>query len=203
MALVKYNNNSISSVTALGSLPAGGLNLITTNTISSGVSSSSFTSNINSTYDTYLFKFINIHPASNNVTWSVNFRDGGSDFDATKTTTNFYVNHTEAGGGAGMGYSTSQDLAQSTSYAPFNENTYGTDADASLCGEMFLFAPSSTTFIKHFIIRNTHMATNPGSRQDYSAGYCNVTAAIDGVDFKFSSGNIDSGVIKMYGLSKS
>ena len=60
MALVKYNNNSISSVTALGSLPAGGLNLITTNTISSGVSSSSFTSNIDSTYDTYMFKFINM-----------------------------------------------------------------------------------------------------------------------------------------------
>ena len=203
MALVKYNNNSISSVTALGSLPAGGLNLITTNTISSGVSSSSFTSNINSTYDTYLFKFINIHPASNNVTWSVNFRDGGSNFDATKTTTNFLANHTEAGGGAGISYSTSQDLAQSTNYAPFNENTYGTDADASLCGEMFLFSPSSTTFVKHFISR-VNSYHNSNITQDNSvAGYCNVTAAIDGVDFKMTSGNIDSGVIKMYGLSKS
>jgi len=33
------------------------------------------------------------------------------------------------------------------------------------------------------------------------AGYCNVTAAIDGVQFSFSSGNIDSGTIKMYGVS--
>ena len=203
MALVKYNNNSISSVTEVAGLSSGALVLITTNTISSGVSSSSFTSNIDSTYDTYLFKFINIHPASNNVTWTVNFRDGGSNFDATKTTSNFLANHTEAAGGASLSYSTSQDLAQSTSYAPFNENTYGTDADASLCGEMFLFSPSSTTFMKHFIGRVCFMATNPGSRQDYTAGYCNVTAAIDGVDFKFSSGNIDSGVIKMYGLSKS
>jgi hypothetical protein len=32
------------------------------------------------------------------------------------------------------------------------------------------------------------------------AGYCNVTAAIDGVQFKFSAGNIDSGVIKLYGI---
>ena len=203
MALVKYNNRSILNVTALDSIASGGLNLITTNTISSGVSSSSFTSNIDSTYDTYLFKFINIHPASNNVTWTVNFRDGGSDFDATKTTINFLANHTEADGGAGISYSTSQDLAQSTSYAPFNENTYGTDADASLCGEMFLFAPSNTTFIKHFIAKVAFMATNPGSRHDFTAGYCNTTTAIDGVDFKFSSGNIDSGVIKMYGLSKS
>ena len=215
MALTKFNFNSFDVTTAASSAltfnssangfdtaAAGSMTLITTNTISSGVSSSSFTSSIDSTYDTYMFKWINIHPATNNVEWTVNFRDGGSDFDATKTTTSFLANHTEAGGGASLSYSTGLDLAQATGYLSLNENTYGTDADASLCGEMFLFSPSSTTFVKHFIIRNTHMATNPGSRQDYSAGYCNVTAAIDGVDFKFSSGNIDSGVIKMYGITK-
>ena len=90
MELVKYNNNSISSVTALSSLPAGGLNLLATNNITSGVSSSSFTSNIDSTYDTYVFKYINIHPASSNTHFRVNFRDGGSDFDASKTTTTFF-----------------------------------------------------------------------------------------------------------------
>ena len=215
MALTKFNFNSfdVTTVASTGlafnasangfdTAAAGAMTLIATNTISSGVSSSSFTSGIDSTYDTYLFKWINIHPATNNVEWTLNFRDGSSAFDATKTTTSFLANHTEAGGGASLSYSTGLDLAQATGYLSLNENTYGTDADASLCGEMFLFSPSSTTFVKHFVIRNTHMATNPGSRQDYSAGYCNVTAAIDGVDFKFSSGNIDSGVIKMYGLAK-
>jgi hypothetical protein len=203
MALVKYNNNSISSVTALDSIASGSLVLLATNNITSGVSSSSFTSNINSTYDTYLFKWINIHPATNNVTWTVNFRDGSTAFDATKTTSSFLVNHTEADGGASIAYSDGLDIQSSTAYASLNENTYGTDADASLCGEMFLFSPSNTTFVKNFLIKNTHMATNPGSRQDYTSGYCNVTDAIDGVDFKFSSGNIDSGIIKMYGLKKS
>ena len=88
MALVKYNNRSILNVTALDSIASGGMNLITTNTITSGVSSSSFTSSIDSTYDTYLFKFINLHPASTQKL-QVNFRDGGSSFDATKTTTHF------------------------------------------------------------------------------------------------------------------
>ena len=37
MELVKYNNNSISSVTALSSLSSGGLNLLGTNNITSGV----------------------------------------------------------------------------------------------------------------------------------------------------------------------
>ena len=203
MSIVKLNNRGVKDATAFGSITGlGNLVFISRSTASSS-SSINITSGINSTYKEYIFIFNNIHPATNNVEWTLNFRDGSSAFDATKTTTSFLANHTEADGGAGISYSDGLDLAQATGYLSLNENTYGTDADASLCGEMFLFAPSSTTFIKHFIIRNTHMATNPGSRQDYSAGYCNVTAAIDGVDFKFSSGNIDSGVIKMYGLSKS
>ena len=108
MALSKFEYNSFdvtpvaSNAFAFNSTPnglttasAGAMNLITTNTISSGVSSSDFTSSIDSTYDTYLFKFINIHPASNAVEFKVNFRDGGSNFDATKTTTNFMAYHQE------------------------------------------------------------------------------------------------------------
>ena len=92
MELVKYNNNSISSVTALDSMASGSMVLLNTNTISSGVSSSSFTSNINSTYDTYIFKFINIHPATNASGFQFNASaDGGSNYNVTKTTTLFYV----------------------------------------------------------------------------------------------------------------
>ena len=203
MALVKYNNNSISSVTALGSLPAGGLNLITTNTISSGVSSSDFTSSIDSTYDTYLFKFISIHPASNAVEFKVNFRDGSSNFDATKTTTNFMAYHNESGSSTSLEYRAGDDLAQSTGDQTLGDNL-GDDADASLSGYMYLFNPSSTTFVKHFIAQTTFMEqdSTPYSMNSFTGGYCNVTAAIDGVTFKMNSGNIDSGVIKMYGITK-
>ena len=93
MALVKYNNNSISSVTALDSMASGSLVLITTNTITSGVSSSSFTSNIDSTYDTYMFKWINCTQLATIHIFKLNFRDGGSNFDATKTTTFFQAYH--------------------------------------------------------------------------------------------------------------
>jgi len=201
MALVKYNNNSISSVTAVG-LTSGDMNLITTNTISSGVTSSSFTSSIDSTYDTYLFKFINIHPATNSQHLQVNFRDGSSAFDATKTTTAFYAYQDEAGSSTDLTYLTGLDLAQSTAYQSIC-GTVGNGNDESFSGEMFLFSPSSTTFVKHFIVRGNTYSQDDLSADMYFAGYCNVTAAIDGVDFKFASGNIDSGVIKMYGLSKS
>ena len=199
MALVKYNNRSILNVTALDSIASGGLNLITTNTITSGVSSSSFTSGINSTYDTYLFKFINLHPAST-AKFQVNFRDGGSDFDATKTTTHFGAYHRENGASSGLAYEDGRDLAEGTGYASISDDN-NTDNDHAVNGEMFLFNPSSTTFTKHFIARTRVEATF--TTDGFVAGYANVTAAIDGVDFKFASGNIDSGVIKMYGLSKS
>ena len=204
MELVKYNNNSISSVTALGSLPAGGLNLLATNNITSGVSSSSFTSNINSTYDTYLFKFINIHPATQNVDFVFNGSvDTGSNYNVTKTSTYFYATHSEADDIASMAYEADRDLAQSTAFQEL-ASLIGNDNDQSGSGELYLFNPSSTTYVKHFIVSsNSARASSVRSRNQYVAGYFNTTSAIDAIQFKMSSGNIDSGVIKMYGLSKS
>ena len=202
MALVKYNNNSLSSVTAVAGLSSGAMNLITTNTISSGVSSSSFTSNIDSTYDTYMFKFINLHPATNNIKFQYNFTTDGSSFDVTKTTTFFLAYHAEDGSANTLAYDANSDLANGTGYQFFG-NDVGNDNDQGISGTMFLFSPSNTTFVKHFMT-----VTSVANQADlmvnvYTGGYCNTTSAITGVDFKANSGNIDSGVIKMYGLSKS
>ena len=203
MALVKYNNNSISNITAAASLPSGGLNLITTNTISSGVSSSSFTSNINNTYDTYMFKFINMHAATEYDAFQINFSiDSGSNYNVTKTTTFFRSRHNEGDTVASVPYETGQDLAQSTAYQNLTYNN-GISNDESTSGTLFLFNPSSTTFVKHFISFNNALEGGAYFQSPQVAGYANTTSAIDAVDFKMSSGNIDSGVIKMYGLSKS
>ena len=201
MALVKYNNRSILNVTAFGSIPSGGMNLITTNTISSGVSSSSFTSNIDSTYDTYLFKFINIHGASA-TDFQINFSvDGGSNYNVTKTTTAISAYHGENDSTPDVYYITSHDLAQSTSAKKIMGTIYNDD-DNSGSGYLYLFNPSSTTFVKHFI-SSTQRTDNATSNNFYTAGYGNTTSAINAVQFTMASGNIDSGVIKMYGLSKS
>jgi len=194
MALVKYNNRSILNVTALDSIASGGLNLITTNTISSGVSSSSFTSNIDSTYDTYLFKFISIHGATDNILFTFNLSvDGGSNYNVTKTSTFFTARHREDDSAAILTYQTGSDLF-------FDSGIASDDASS---GELFLFSPSNTTFVKHFIGRFSSTNTTPQNYDNYFAGYGNTTSAVNAIDFKFSSGNIDSGVIKMYGLSKS
>ena len=62
----------------------------------SNSTSISFTSGIDSTYDVYIFKFINIHLDTDNVDFNFNGSiDGGSNYNATKTTTQFRVYHNE------------------------------------------------------------------------------------------------------------
>ncbi len=202
MALLFAKNNSLSAVTALpASISGGDLNLISTQTASSSASID-FTSGIDSTYKEYIFKFINVQASGTNVAFQVNFRDGGSNFDATKTTTFFYAEHAQDASSTAFSYLTSRDEEQSSNGQHLTTNV-GRTGDNSASGTLNLFDPSNTTFVKNFIARsNNKDSTSPNYSQDvYVAGYCNVTAAIDGVQFSMSSGNITAGTIKMYGVS--
>ena len=201
MSINVCNDRSMASITSLPSGVSGGsLVLLSTQTASSS-STIDFTSDIASTYKEYVFKFVSIHPATDNVNFMVNFRDGGSSYDATKTSSSFAAYHNEAGDTTGVNYEASFDLAQSTGNQPLNAGGgVGGDADQSISGTLHLFDPSSTTFVKHYI-SNINFSNNSNyTIQSFIAGYCNVTAAIDGVQFSMSSGNIDSGTIKMYGV---
>ena len=204
MALNFANNNSLSAITALpSSISGGGLNLISTQT-ASGSSSLSFTSGIDSTYKEYLFKFINIHPSANSD-FAFNMSiDGGSNYNATKTTTFFNAFHYEDGSSAALAYQAGDDLAQATGYQVLMAfGDLGINADDSLSGYLHLFDPSSTTFVKHFTATTVSVNNEaaPYINNDFIAGYANTTSAVNAVDFKMISGNIDSGVIKLYGVS--
>ena len=119
----------------------------------------------------------------------------------SKTTTAFGAYHNEADSDTSLSYNTGADLSQSTSDQILSVHGHvGGGADESCSGEMFLFNPSSTTFVKHFTAVNQHYYNGTYSIVAYVAGYCNTTTAIDGVTFKFTSGNIDSGRIALYGI---
>ena len=200
MALLFAKNNSLSAVTALpASISGGGLNLISTQTASSSATID-FTSGIDSTYKEYIFKFISIHPASNNVKLHFNMSaDSGSNYNVTKTTTFFRADHDEADTATALGYNTSNDLAQSTNFQGLGD--IGNDNDQTLSGTLHLFDPSNTTFVKHFISTTNACDHADESRNYFVAGYGNTTSAIDAVQFKMSSGNMDSGTIKLYGVT--
>ena len=72
-----------------------------------------------------------------------------------------------------------------------------------MAGYLHLFNPSSTTFVKHFISRlSGNYRAGMGAELDhYAAGYGNTTSAVDAIQFKMSSGNIDSGDIILFGLN--
>ena len=191
---LKYNHPFSSNATGTGSLT-----LISSQTASASASIS-FTSGIDSTYDEYIFKFINIHPSTDNVNFEFNMStDNGSNYNVTKTTTFFQAQQSESGTGDSLDYVTSKDLAQSTSYQIIGDGV-GNDNDESTSGYLHLFNPSSTTFIKHFIASANDYYYNNYTLNKYVAGYANTSSQINSIDFKFSSGNIDDGTILMYGV---
>jgi hypothetical protein len=183
MALVKHNNNSISSITTPGQIAQGKMTLISEQT-ASGSASISFTSGIDSTYPIYKFEFINIHPSADGSFFQFNMStDGGSNYNVTKTTTVFNANHKEDDSSTALGYRTSDDLAQSTSSQILNTDS-GSDNDQSTSGSMFLFNPSSTTFVKHFMSNVNFSQLNDLTMNFFTAGYGNTTSAINGVKFE-------------------
>ena len=204
MAIKTANNQSMTAITSLPSgVSAKSMILLATETASSS-STVTFASNIDDTYKEYIIKFYDVHPTTDNVDFQINFRDGSSAYDATKTTTIFEAFAYEDGtSGTGLRYdANTQDLAQSTS-AHTIQLYIDNDNDSSASGELWLFNPSSTTYIKHFMSKGSGVWDGGGNNHKYTAGYCNVTAAIDGVQFAMSSGNIDAGSIKLYGIKDS
>ncbi len=178
----------------------GAWNLIQTLTASSSATLD-FTSGIDSTYDEYVFKFINIHPGTNSV--SLMFQGnvaGGSGYNETMTTTQFRTYQNEAGDDTDLIYYTGGDQAQGTAFQ-YLSGTINTGNDNSTSGYMQLFNPSSTTFVKHFIATAQILIDDSYSMQYFTAGYFNTTSAIDEIQFKFSSGNIDAGTISLYGIT--
>ena len=204
MSIVKLNNNGVKDATAFGSITGLGNLILIKKQTASGSASISFVDGASSvvldnTYKEYIFYFNNIH-GSANADPTFNFStDGGSNYNVTKTTTTFAANHAENDGEAALGYIASTDLAQSTAFQQMNFDL-DSGADSGCSGYLHLFEPSSTTFVKHFIMVNNGIKDDIQSANFFVAGYGNTTSAVDAVQFKMSSGNIDSGVIKLYGI---
>jgi hypothetical protein len=213
MALNKLKFNSInvtpaaseairfnSSANGLETASAGGSLVKIASTTASSSSSISFTSGLTSTHKEYLFLFNNIHPASDGQQFFFNMSaDSGSNYNVTKTNTYFYIQHAEAGGSEAFAYDDGSDVAQSTGYARIAESI-GNDNDQSTSGFLRLFEPSSTTFVKHFMTGFNVVNASDQILTTYSGGYANTTSAINAIDFKVNSGNIESGTITMYGV---
>ena len=223
MAISKFNYNSFNvtpvaskalafNSDADGFTTASGSSMILIKTLTASSSGTlSFVNGssdvvLDDTYPVYKFEFINMHPQTNDKGLQVNVSiDTGSNYNVAKTTTFFRAYHYEHGNEGGLAYQTGHDLAQGTGFQDFTEGGISNDNDCSLSGEFFLFSPSNTTFVKHFMGKFNLIKSAAGgvSINSFVAGYANTTSAVDAVQFKMNAGNIDAGKIKLYGISDS
>ena len=207
MALIKLNNKAVSNATAFGSISSLGSMTFIKKLTASGSATLSFVDGasgvvLDDTYKEYYFTLNNIHPSANGSLLAMNLSiDSGSNYNVAKTTTFFYALNAENDSYAAIAYAAGDDLAQGTGFQPIAPIGYGNDE----CGSayMSLFNPSSTTFVKHFLINSSSLqdAGDMYERNNYAAGYANTTSAVNAVQFKMLSGNIDLGDICLYGIA--
>jgi|LakMenE01Jun11ns_1017448.scaffolds.fasta_scaffold9430692_1 hypothetical protein len=195
-----FNNASLNNVTAINAEAATGNMVLISSQTASASASISFTTGINSTYKEYQFYFINIHPATDGTEFTFNLStDSGANYNVTKTSTYFQAFHDEADTNTSLAYDATRDLAQSTAFQPISENV-GNGNDEQVSGSMTIFNPSSTTYVKHFIANIANYQSSNFILNEYTAGYGNTTSAVNAIQFKFATGNIDDGTILMYGI---
>ena len=197
-------NATIEDVTSFDNATSPATLILLSTQTASASANISFTTGLDSTYDEYIFKFINIHQATLNADFFFNMStDGGSNYNVTKTTTYVRAYHFESDAATTLEYNTSIDLAQSTSDQYLTGGGNNTNNDDNISGSLTLFNLASTTYVKHFIATTNNITSTPYLGNNYIAGYGNTTSAVNAIQFKFDSGNIDDGIIKLYGVKKS
>ena len=201
MSINVCNDRSMASITSLPSGVSGSSLVLISEQTASSSSTISFTSGIDSTYKEYIFKFINIHPSADGASFTFQTDTGtNTSYNQTATTSFFQAIHAEGDGSEEVSYNTGNDLAQSSSFQILTENI-SSDNDHGVSGTLHLFEPSSTTFVKHFMANPQYTSASNLCIQTFVAGYFNTTTAITRLQFKMSSGNIDAGTFKLYGVS--
>ncbi len=162
----------------------------------------SFTSGINSTYNEYVFKFINVHPVDNATMFTFQADTGtNTNYNQTITSTVWNAGHAESGSETiGPSVQSTMDQGQGTSFQKLANNT-GNENDESISGFLTIYNPSSSTYIKHFVSRISEVHNENYNFDTYTSGYINTATAITRFQFKFESGNIDTGTISLFGIS--
>ena len=154
---------------------------------------------LTNTYKEFIIKCISINPVTDNVSLQFQLSNDGTNYNKTITSTFWVAYNTETGSPTGLTYDGLHDQAQGTAFQTFFKEV-GNDADQACSAELHLFNPSSTTFAKNFYARATGTLHHQYIQDQYTAGYINDTAAMTSIRFQLSSGNINSGKIKMYGV---
>ena len=202
-ATVTFTNAvAVGSLTVGGSPVSGGAGwvLLDTQTASSS-SALNFTTGLSSTYSAYVFVLVNVLPSSNFAAlWAQTSTDGGSSYASTSGD---YV-YGMAGISAGSGAFNQGNATTATSIVLTTSSVLNDAASGGVSGSVYVYAPSSTSVYKQFTYQTVSSATSSVEMYSSSgAGSRKSTSAINAIRFLFSSGDITSGTIRLYGLRNS
>jgi hypothetical protein len=179
----------MSSSQSLASSGGGGSSTSAFVFIESQTASSSATidfTDLDSTYFAYKFVFSDIVPATSGSALRMRTSaNNGSSYDSGSFDYAWLNNVT----------SDQFDTFISLSSAVSGTSTTGT------AGEVLLINPSGTTFTHCEIFFNEFNSTTGRAESIFGGGFRISNAAVDAVRFYFSTGNIASGTIKLYGLT--
>ena len=145
-----------------------------------------FTQFDSSKYDHYEFWFQDVIPATDTVhaIFQVS-TDGGSNYDTTSG--NYHYNLTTDLNGLNVAHSVGSDTNENGISGPFN-----------------LMNPHTTTYtrsVSNVVSMHENTTSIAVSSVNYAAGVHLVAEDTDAIRFLFSSGNVESGEIVMYGIA--
>ena len=171
----------------------GSHTLLSTTTVSSAASEVDISSNIDSTYKRYMIDIHDLKPATNASHLYMRFFQGGS------VDTSSAYDSTSAYNGSDDGSGPTINRENGSAYMKLADEV-GSDATETLQARIYLHNPSSTT--THTRISGQAIwSRGDNTTTALIGGRIDQTAAVDGVRFYQSSGNIDSCVIKLYGVT--
>ena len=154
-----------------------------------------------STYDEYMFVFTDIGPATDGADFHFQVNatdDAGGGYDTSQINSTVFQSHHGEDDATGLAYVAGEDQANGAAFQTLSRAP-GNGADESCAGILHIFSPASTTYVKHFYSRMLSYYQGDLAVEIHAAGYINDTTAIDEIQFKMASGNMD-GIIKMYGV---
>lgn len=157
-----------------------------------------FTSLITSTYDFYVFEFEDIRPATSSTNFLIRTSsNNGSSYDSGASNYTYAGNLTIATPtNTAIGSTGATSLQIATSIA----NT----AAGALSGTLKLYNPLGTVSNKNITSQISFIdGSGAGQASQTMSGQRASTSAVNAVRFLMTSGNITSGVIKMYGIKNS
>jgi len=167
-------------------------------TTASSTASISFTSLMSSDYDNYMFVFAGMRPATDGATLQMLLStDNGSSYLSSSYA--FVIPVTYYIGASGNGGNTE---STSTTYIQVS-SAIGNDADAGFSGNIFVSNVNDSA--KRTSMHGQWIGEEPSNvgAAGHSWGFHLTAATHNAIQFKFSSGNMADGIVKMFGIKNS